>query len=542
VEYFTKAIKVDPKDVHSLAIRSSAYQKQEDLEKALLDAEKSTQIDPTYVRGYIRTACVLRAQKKYSEEIQCYQQGLKHCPNDNSLQKGLEMAQRLTDLSSSTTATVTAATKEVALAQPKSIVSVDIASHVRQSRLQKELIIIQSQAQLALASDLSTKTLEDQHALMVELLSTCFSSTNDILQALQQLNLSFDISSQDSQKESSDDPLAADNLSSLVNSLATENKTTPSDIHQFLLFQLLFTGQAASIKLQNQSKKAMEGQVPKTALNDERMQSLFLLFDKDHDSTVDFKEVAIGLYPLTKSMQESTKNATSLLLLMDRDDQRVLSYESFAKLILAVAAAWGMTFDQLADKLIQARENGDENTISEEAMQEIIVAEEAYARAAEKRKEDDERKKTLDALSYSRTARLFELWDENGDGTIDFEELIHGLRRYQKARGVKNCHDVEKDALMIMGHDKDSNQALDPEEFAHAMANYAEAVKTDLHELIDFMCVVSSKSDNAHEYETHYEQNMMHVSRVSLSKFGAPSMGTIIDVGDDDDDEEEDDW
>jgi hypothetical protein len=75
---------------------------------------------------------------------------------------------------------------------------------------------------------------------------------------------------------------------------------------------------------------------------------------------------------------------------------------------------------------------------------------------------------------------------------LSFQELLTGLRKYQRAlvsghvSGDFAQHlpgvmaDVERDALLVMGHDKDSNQELDKEEFAHAMANYAEHVGIDL--------------------------------------------------------------
>jgi Ca2+-binding EF-hand superfamily protein len=237
-------------------------------------------------------------------------------------------------------------------------------------------------------------------------------------------------------------------------------------------------------------------------------------------------------------MEDAKKNAAALLLMMDKDDKRVLTYEKFAKLIMGTAATFEMTFDELADQLTYALTNPSE--ISDEVMQEIMVAESAYEEARDKENEMTERKMTLDALSYSRTQKLFDLWDSNGDGDIDFQELMSGLRRYQKAAQV--AVDVERDAVKIMGYDKDSNQTLDKEEFAYAMANYAEAVETDLHEMIDFMCVVASQSDSANQYELTYTEATLSSKRMSFapSRFES-GLGTILDMEADDDSEAEED-
>lgn len=180
-----------------------------------------------------------------------------------------------------------------------------------------------------------------------------------------------------------------------------------------------------------------------------------------------------------------------------------------------------------------------------------------WRKAREKVKAENEAKKTLDALSYGRTAILFELWDLDNSGTIDFQELLTGLRKYQRAALTDSFSnnsatfqtnvlaDVERDALQIMGHDKDSNQELDKEEFAHAIANYAEFIGTDLHELIDFMCVVSSQSETT-EYETMYSDatpsyfaSSGHQKSLRGGGKFYKSLGTILDMGELGEDEEE---
>ncbi|KAG7347684.1 EF hand domain containing protein [Nitzschia inconspicua] len=296
-------------------------------------------------------------------------------------------------------------------------------------------------------------------------------------------------------------------------------------------------------------------QISKSILNDPRMMELFILFDKDQDSTVDFKEVALGLYQLCDDLEDAQRKAAGLLLMMDENDQRVLTYEQFAKLIMAMSAASAMSFGDLYEQLKDGSKNAA--PVSQEILNQIQATQVELAKARERVKAENEAKKTLDALSYGRTAVLFDLWDLDKSGTIDFQELLTGLRKYQRAALTNSFSnnsatlqtnilaDVERDALQIMGHDKDSNQELDKEEFAHAIANYAEFIGTDLHELIDFMCVVSSQSETT-EYETMYSDatpsyfsSSSH--KKSLKGGGSKfyqSLGTILDMGEIDEEEE----
>jgi Ca2+-binding EF-hand superfamily protein len=76
------------------------------------------------------------------------------------------------------------------------------------------------------------------------------------------------------------------------------------------------------------------------------------------------------------------------------------------------------------------------------------------------------------------------------------QELFTGLRRYQRAANASADEDeVEEIVKALMSQDMDGDQALDREEFAAAMVNYADAMHTDLHQLIDFMCVVTALGD-----------------------------------------------
>ena len=66
--------------------------------------------------------------------------------------------------------------------------------------------------------------------------------------------------------------------------------------------------------------------------------------------------------------------------MVDKNDERVLSYGQFAKLMLAVSGTFGMTFDELADQLTWELAKQSDET-NEAIMQQIVIAEEAYAKA-----------------------------------------------------------------------------------------------------------------------------------------------------------------
>lgn len=301
--------------------------------------------------------------------------------------------------------------------------------------------------------------------------------------------------------------------------------------------------------------------ISKSILNDPKMMELFVLFDKDKKSSVDFKDVAIGLYQLTDDMQDAQRQAAALLLMMDEDDQRTLIYEKFAKLIMAMTAISGIGFEVMYDQLKHALQQN--KPVPEEFLNEIRVTQQDFNLTRDKMQKKENDKKTLDALSYSRTSMLFEQWDTDNSGTIDFQELLVGLRKYQRAV-MKNSFDatksnvatnasmmadVEKNALMVMGHDNDSNQELDKEEFAVAMADYAEIIHVDLHELIDFMCAVAlqseSEADKVSEYENMYSDvtpsSYQSWKTMQKQQSANGGLGTIVDMNEDDEGEE-DDW
>ena len=92
IEYFTKAISIDPNDHVFYSNRSACYSSQKDYAKALEDAEKCISLKPDWVRGYTRKGLAEFYLENYDKAIETYEAGLKLDPNNQQLKDGLEQA------------------------------------------------------------------------------------------------------------------------------------------------------------------------------------------------------------------------------------------------------------------------------------------------------------------------------------------------------------------------------------------------------------------------------------------------------------------
>ena len=85
---YTKAIELDPNDHIFYSNRSAAYLSKGDAISALDDGEQCIIINPTFAKGYSRKGAALHALKRYTEAIQCYEEGLSIAPTDAGLLSG----------------------------------------------------------------------------------------------------------------------------------------------------------------------------------------------------------------------------------------------------------------------------------------------------------------------------------------------------------------------------------------------------------------------------------------------------------------------
>jgi hypothetical protein len=80
--------------------------------------------------------------------------------------------------------------------------------------------------------------------------------------------------------------------------------------------------------------------------------------------------------------------------------------------------------------------------------------------------------------------------------------------------------DAQKQAQLLIGFDEDGDHQLDPREFANAMSSYAKALKVELHELIDFMCVTAVIGDeDTNEFRNAYGKALNSNGRAAATNF-----------------------
>lgn len=94
---YTEAIALDASNRVYFSNRSAAYLSKGDAAAALADAEEVIRLDPTWAKGHSRKGAALHSLKRWDDACLAYEKGLKACPGDASLQRGLEDVRRQRD-------------------------------------------------------------------------------------------------------------------------------------------------------------------------------------------------------------------------------------------------------------------------------------------------------------------------------------------------------------------------------------------------------------------------------------------------------------
>jgi len=92
VEWFTKAIELDPKNHILFSNRSAAYCASENYFKALEDATKTTELKPDWPKGWSRKGAALHGTGDHEAAVAAYEKGLELDPSNDACKKGIQDA------------------------------------------------------------------------------------------------------------------------------------------------------------------------------------------------------------------------------------------------------------------------------------------------------------------------------------------------------------------------------------------------------------------------------------------------------------------
>lgn len=86
---YTDAIKRNPKDAAPYSNRAAAYMKLGEFPMAMKDCDRCLEIDPSFVKAYIRKGNIHFFMKEYHKCLTVFEKGLKLAPDNKELRQGL---------------------------------------------------------------------------------------------------------------------------------------------------------------------------------------------------------------------------------------------------------------------------------------------------------------------------------------------------------------------------------------------------------------------------------------------------------------------
>ena len=288
-----------------------------------------------------------------------------------------------------------------------------------------------------------------------------------------------------------------------VSAMVKELDVTASEFAEYLIVQILLSEETAKTAEQQLAGELAREQIKEEVkkreelfaiLNHRGVEKVFAAFDPGSTGEVPFKHVARGLYDRTQLCSQEVQEAMEILLMLEENDKRMLNYEQFGRLLMAVSKTSELPLDDLRDSLKGAAKKL--NTQDETVASALVVDNASVIESSD-----------IDSLTYRRLRKLFNLWDLDGNGDISVTELADGLGAFQKASGININPNVMAEALIAF--DEDGDGELDPKEFAEAMVQYARQFGVEISGLIDAMVLLSSKKINeekAQDFQNDFQE------------------------------------
>ena len=200
--------------------------------------------------------------------------------------------------------------------------------------------------------------------------------------------------------------------------------------------------------------------------DDEKLETLFELLDKDGDGLVDATELADGLRKIRGDVnfEESLLLAIDRIATFDKQGTGKLNPTDFKAMAETLSETLGTDFHQVSEMMLMAILFSKTGNSFEENLAGAMLTQEVTDVV---KKEEESRKILVD----QRMRALFALFDTDGSGTVDFKEVVMGMYRLSE-----DLEDSSKAAMVaLLMFDDDHCRSLTYEQFARFIINIIAA-------------------------------------------------------------------
>jgi Ca2+-binding EF-hand superfamily protein len=308
--------------------------------------------------------------------------------------------------------------------------------------------------------------------------------------------------------------LNASEFDHFLRTLAKCAKCTFNDIVQLLVSQVVFSEDGRSIledfvdTLDTEDDDSFNRSILSA-----RMLIVFDMMDYQHEGSICFKEVVKHLSRFTADSINSEQR--KVLLMVDPEKARTMTFREFAELILNIVAAspTQLQFHEIANAMTLSICRQD---VTDDDIFELFWNQELYEDALAHHNEDEH--ELHDLVSFGKLNRLFDLLDLTKDGFLDAVKVALFLRKYQ-SKQVDLDETMQETIESILAIDQNQDKKLDRKDFTILVSRLAHATGLQVHRFIDFVVVQTAlKDDNAREraYFESYIGLDTHAQRGSL--------------------------
>jgi Ca2+-binding EF-hand superfamily protein len=217
--------------------------------------------------------------------------------------------------------------------------------------------------------------------------------------------------------------------------------------------------------------------------DEEKLDLLFNLIDRDGDGTVDAKELAIALRKRNNdlSFTDSLERAIDMVAIFDTDGDAKLDFEEFKEFIAVMLKELEIDFHEFSEFLVL-------QILFKDANQESSSGSNTEVDVQSKVKDQAE---LHDMLLDKRMMELFKLFDKDGSRKLPFWEVATGL--YPATLEMEESVRVTMSLLLMM--DKEDKRTLNYEQFGRLVMAIVAAADTTFENISDDLMIALTRND-----------------------------------------------